>query len=383
MKIHKQIIIFSFTLILANCSNEKSVLVLTDETSDYILKAHQVKNKVFLEHEYSWENQAATAKVIATKGGTGNIYQSDNLGKSYSTVYLSLHERWEGCLSLNSGKHLLWDNNSSMIWRFDAGWNLIDQVKTGDYPWHGNWSIAEYNNVIMYAEYAGSAKKLNVWRSTDDGQNWDIVFTKLSRDNDNHEIRHFHTLQPDPFEESSWYLSSGDASHECMIWKSVDHGLSWTEVTDPAYKGNTMQKVFRFTALYFDPTHIYWGTDDLMLGNTLFIKASKTEPLQIEIVTELDNVIRSATKTNFGSVLISETGGKRNDTFIDFNIYLIDNDLNTFSLYNEPGTESEKTGFNYSRASISAKDNIFFSYANGKAVFAGKSGMIKWEIAKK
>jgi len=141
-----------------------------------------------------------------------------------------------------------------------------------------------------------------------------------------------------------------------------------------------MQKAFRFTSLTFDDSTIYWGTDDIMKGNALFIKAKKTEPLQVTVQAEFDNVIRTGTLTNIGTIFISESGGSRDNQNIDFSIHLVDQHLNLVKIYSENSSNSNRKGFTYSRASVKANENTFFSYFDGSALFKGEKGMIKWKL---
>ena len=87
------------------------------------------------------------------------------------------------------------------------------------------------------------------------------------------EIRHFHTCQADPYVEGRWYVSSGDATHECGLWISDDDGRSWRRlfpVVDDArdITVNDLQRLMRFTAFAITPDRLIWPTDDNVNGGT-------------------------------------------------------------------------------------------------------------------
>ena len=177
------------------------------------------------------------------------------------------------------------------IWRKSKNeetWTV--QTSLGHYPWLGSSSIDEHDSVIMYAEYVGSMgqvemvgiEHLNVIRSTDDGQTWEIAFSVSTHIGPNQpRINHFHTLQVDPY-TGDWYLSSGDWTNFARMWKSSDQGNTWEDITDP-FAPNLWH---RTTHIQFSPDKIFWGTDDHLVENGVvtgaaLISSPKTLPLQL------------------------------------------------------------------------------------------------------
>ena len=394
MRFHFIVIIFILSMICFRCTKmgsnpstlpeiNQNEMILTDASSPFNLSVTLLYNLLFLEHVYSWKNQSASSVVIATRAGSGDIYMSYDLGSHFYQVYESERERWKGCLTTASGRHLLWDEKSSKIWMFDENWNLDKQIRTGNYGWLGNWGIAEYDQTIMYAEYAGDVDTLYVWRSQDDGDHWQKVFSQRGRCAEMVDIRHFHTVQPDPYNPHHWYVSSGDGPEESKIWKSSDNGSHWTNVTDPDPEGTHLKKVHRFTAIYFDESFLYWGTDDEMDGSAKFVRAKRAEPLQVEVINNLDNLVMSLISTPYGLLFISERKVTVAGKLLDFTILLSPDQVNVQELYRISDHNSLKTGFCYARSSIASNGDIFFSYFDGSLLFNKQQGMLKWNISKK
>ena len=358
-------------------------MVLTDENAMYTLSVTLINRLIFLEHVYSWKNQLASDIVIATRYGTGDIFISYDLGIHFYSVYESENERWRGCLTTESGRHILWDDTSENIWVFDQNWNVIKIVRTGNYCWYGNWDIAEYNKTIIYAEYAGEVDTLFVWRSKNDGDAWEKVFAQRGRAAAKTDIRHFHTVQPDPYYQHHWYLSSGDAPEECKIWKSIDDGSTWKNVTDPDPEGTDLKNVHRYTAISFDESYLYWGTDDRMDGCAKFVRARRTEPLEVEVINDLGNLTRSLISTPYGFLFISEHRVECEGTLLDFTVHISPDKLNVQELFRLSNNDTIQTGFCYSRSSIASQNDFFFSYFDGSLIFPLKQkGMLKWRISK-
>ena len=361
--------------------DEADYVLLTDRTSRYTLRVTLIDSMVFLEHPYSVKHQRASRSVIGTRNNTGNIYVSEDLGSSFRVVFSDNSARWQRCFTTESNRHILWDSASGRLWLFDPDWNLLKQTKAGSYVWLGNWSIGEYNGTIIYAEYAIYVDRLSVWRSADDGETWQIVLTKNGRYSADPEIRHFHLVQPDPYCPGTWYLASGDSPEESKVWKSENNGLRWIDVTDPNPNGAKTLDVHRMTATYFDENYIYWGTDDLMDGNAKFVRSARTEPLDIQALDNIGNLIRALVATPCGLVFISEAKVMTGATLMDLTIHISADKCNALELVRLSGFNDSPTGFCYSRASLASRDGVFFSYFDGSRIFLGKPGILKWEIS--
>ncbi len=361
---------------------QEDYFVITDSTASYELGVRLIDGIQFLEHVYNTDKYSATKTVIGYDILTNSIMQSEDLGHTFNEVFVQDSVSWDKCFTTKKNRHLLWESNDSFIWVFDKNWTLIKKINNGDLPWHGTWSIDENDDVIMYAEYGLNVERIDVWRSTDGGINWESVFWQYGKGSNQPQIQHFHTLQFDPYQSNTWYLSSGDDPDHCKIWKSCDNGDTWLDVTDNNPSGTDGLDVHRYTAINFDKNYLYWGTDDNLGNKAQFVRATRNEPLDVELVDSLDNFIRAMVETSHGYLFISEMKIHDEYGLCDFNIFITADNMKCTEVYRFSNPDGVATGFCYSKASKKAYQDIFFCYNTGRLIFPGQTGIIQWQLKK-
>lgn len=370
-------------LSLTNLSTEN--FIFTHEMSPVKLEGLLIPHFKFLEHVFDSKSQEGTSKLIVNRDS--DIYESSDTGENFLLVHENNDKKWTKSFTLENNSHLLWEENEKRLYLFDSNWNLLKTHLNGNFSWHGSFSIDEAYGAVMYAEYIGDpVDYLHVWRSTDSGNTWKKVLTKKGQyfkpEND---IRHFHTIRSDPFVKNTWYLSSGDTGakrHESRVWISSDNGDNWRDITDETTKKREkFYNVHRYTAIQFDKDYLYWGTDDLLDGKPKLIRSRRTEPLELEVLDDLGNVIRSLVKTPLGHIMISE----QKVPGLDLKIYLIDKEFKTTELFTYPEKNPKhRTGFTYSISSVGSDSNgVFFSlYTGHKSLFfKNTKGVLRWKIS--
>src|SRR5436190_1858548 len=239
----------------------------------------------FGEHVWDELRQESTPTVIAVY--SDGVAVSEDNGFEWGHVSLpavkGLNVR--NCFTTSRGTHLLHaidePGKDLVLLRFAEDWTLLDRQELAHASWHARGAIGERNGVIMFAEYPDNVNKYRVgrgeelgpddepplnsrvFRSTDEGVSWNIAFEK-----DWTEIRHFHTVVPDPYEPGVWWLSSGDRQNECRVWRSADDGVGWQEATNPEppvdlgpYQ-HLAQASHRQTDVYITKDELFWGADD-------------------------------------------------------------------------------------------------------------------------
>lgn len=110
--------------------------------------------------------------------------------------------------------------------------------------------IAVTHSGIYFGEYGANPRRQSVpvWRSTDDGRSWGIVYEFPAGS-----IRHVHGVYADPFTDRLW-LATGDRDGECFL-VSADR-----EFRNVEYFGDGSQ-TWRLVSLIFEPEKILWGMD--------------------------------------------------------------------------------------------------------------------------
>ena len=370
----------------------------------------------FGEHVWDEMNQETTPMVIATY--SDGVAVSEDNGFEWRHVSLpavkGLNVR--SCFTTSRGTHVLHVLNepgeNALLLRFSRDWTLLDHQELARSSWHARGAIGERNGVIMFAEYPDNVSKYKlddggelglederpltsrVYRSTDDGETWSVAFEKDWR-----EIRHFHTLVPDPYEMGVWWLSSGDRAAESRVWRSADDGASWLEATNPEPQfdlgphQHMAQACHRQTDVYITRDQLFWGADDWLGGasgdledllgrrtGARFFVSPKGERLDPKPVGWAGNPVRSL--TDLGDALIATTEAKRVKRIGNPQVFLISK--KDFGLSTElfrPGIfRSDGSGFTYSRASRAARDGTFYSHRSEKDVFDRPGGILRWQV---
>ena len=365
-------------------SRNVAVLHTPDETCGFVVTVEPAaldQPLDFLEHVYSSKDRTGTSQVLAAVPDTGDIYESLDAAKTWHRVYKGACELWVGCFTTEAGSHLLWDRRGKKVHRFNQEWKKTDRISTGEYRWLGTWSIGQSGKTIMYAEYAAGQtrpERQSVWQSTDDGRTWNSIFSLRSYGSADPEIRHFHTIQPDPFFPGHWYLSSGDRPEHCRVWLSKDDGANWIEVTDPQPTGSRLQRVHRYTAIQFSKDYLHWGTDDQLQGQgARLVRARRGTPLEVEALAGCGKSnVRTVTKTAKGLVLISQTTTAASPVTIN----LSPDGVHVFEIASIPNPCAIETSFTYSRGSIAAHDGRFFSRGDDQLLFPHKTRILEWHV---
>lgn len=229
-------------------------------------------------------------RIFAVRYGNINgLYVVDrdlNLIETLNTTLLNTDVNGLGngineCAILNSGTMLCWGiyrngNNQTVIWRskdttyteFEAVFSLPTDIcfiekSVGVSTKDDTIMCCEYtiNPIDPETGYYSAPFTLNVWKGTNDGRDWGVVFTK-SRvpqfEGDIDRIRHFHGVRYDPYEDLFW-ITAGDWSYECAIWTIKPDGTGVTEIAR-GIDGQSGQQ-YRTTSLMFTEDYVWWGSD--------------------------------------------------------------------------------------------------------------------------
>lgn len=103
---------------------------------------------------------------------------------------------------------------------------------------------------LFFGEYGnnGERKPVNVYKSSDNGQSWNIIYQFKSK-----EIKHVHGCYYDPYEDKIWTLT-GDFENENIIMKSD------SDFTDNEKIGDGSQ-TYRAVSIFFKPNSVHWIMD--------------------------------------------------------------------------------------------------------------------------
>lgn len=119
--------------------------------------------------------------------------------------------------------------------------------------------IAVGDRSILFGEYGANPDRhaVPVWRSTDDGRSWEIIFEFPAGS-----IKHIHGVYSDPYSDSVW-IPTGDFSGECYVFECRDH-----EFRDIVKHGDGEQR-WRPVSMFFDLNRIVWAMDSQLQPSCL------------------------------------------------------------------------------------------------------------------
>lgn len=148
----------------------------------------------------------------------------------------------------------IWDPNTESLTR------VLTMLSEDPYPEHWNW--AELNGRVYVGEYGskyGSNNARRIYRSSDGGWNWDVLWDPPAQQG-----YHIHRVLADPY-RTHLYWSHGDLAGS-ELFRSSDEGQSW----------QLLSKVEQPTAGIARPEGTYFGADNWGIGVYRFIDGSES-----------------------------------------------------------------------------------------------------------
>jgi hypothetical protein len=383
---------------------------------------------LFAEHIYNRTERRATDTVVLTQ--RAGVTVSYDLGETWDTIAVALpaYAAPRNCFTLDNNTHLVQGRSFGALHRnrmnapialVDANWEVIKTISPGLSQWHGTQSIDQQGTTVIYGEYAQNAARhcydtdyvrrrqhvkkglirpTAIIRSADNGHSWEQVLSCSPRS-----IRHFHTVFADPYQTKQWWASSGDTPSQSRVWRSTDDGVTWADVTCgaigiklPSSSEHRRQALHRFTSVAITPTELIWGTDDWMgkreAYSNLRMAAServgarlcvtpKSSPLALRVVGFIGNPVRSIIDIGPAYLLATQA----DNVLAGYNpqVFLLSKKEPYVlqELFTVANLGTEPTKFTLSRASIAAKDGVFFTCRGANDAFRGGARVLRWRVA--
>lgn len=254
----------------------------------YALEAHGVSSttqRVFKSVDGETWSVLATLPIDATNGvWYTDLFVQKASAKVDETLIL---------LKTTNGFSQTQNKLCTAIWNGES-WYASEKLDLGNRRWlSNNTSIDECVNAawteraIIFGEYATTTDgtSYSLWKSTTGGATWKKVL-ELNGDSGgtalNGEIRHWHTVQCDPWNKGHWWASSGDGNAsasnpngQCRIYRSTDMGETW----ELMFSGSQRERTCCFV---FEQDCIYYGMDSTNNTDENSIKIVKIDRSKLE-----------------------------------------------------------------------------------------------------
>lgn len=142
-------------------------------------------------------------------------------------------------------------------------YKLLGSIE-GDAPLFNSHCI--YKGIIYFGQYdRNKTRKESRIYKIDKNNNLTVVHTFNSG-----VIRHVHSLINDPYIENRIWITTGDNDGECLLLYTDDDFKSLSNVGDKS-------QGFRIVNLGFSKDHIFYGTDNLIKENFLYVQNRNDE----------------------------------------------------------------------------------------------------------
>jgi hypothetical protein len=174
---------------------------------------------------------------------------------------------------------------ASVVYRLSAGSGLEPLLRiNGDCVLHGG--ICEDDQGWVYlGEYFLNPDRqpARIWRLSPDLDSWQVA----------HEfpaglVRHIHGIYRDPFDPAALWVTSGDATGECYLWRTADRFRTLERIGEGS-------QTWRAVRLFFTRDHICWLTDSHVEQNHACRMARLSGRLEIGQAVEASTWYGSST----------------------------------------------------------------------------------------
>lgn len=181
-----------------------------------------------------------------------------------------------------------------------------------------SWFEDPLNDGTIYAgEYGdnnGAPSTMAIWKSEDDGLTWTA---KLSRA----DIRHYHNVQPDPYEPGRIWFCAGDSAAQSRVGYSDDgcESATWVVVGSAGLDGEEPHNQSRTCQFAFTDDAVFWGSDNHLTGELRIgiYKWSRATETISQVYVGANNAIRGTIVDSQGRFL-AWTEAADPDDYVEF-----------------------------------------------------------------
>ena len=264
--------------------------------------------------------------------GTDGLHVVDRDLNLLTTLSTTFDDKANKCIFLKSGTMIAWsvyNGFTNRIFRsndltynsFTAVLTMSEEVmfieKCLDY--------SELDDTIMLNEYTTARPIVygtdrvpavqKIWRGTNDGRDWEVAVSVNRNpqfEGDTNVIRHFHSVQYDPFENKFW-VTSGDGLTNNVTGEAVDNRYGFeNKIMTIEANGNQLTTIAegsqktRTTGLVFTENYVIFGSDSNWVSSSYFRRYNRATG-EIEDIQKNNDCVRIIDKisTSWGEIFIA------------------------------------------------------------------------------
>lgn len=183
------------------------------DLTDNVLIAHDTTN-AHLKQSTDWGSTWSAHKGWPTNGSGANTVSIVRFGAYLYAMMISGSDQ-----SVNIVRTLPKTGDTAYSWSsslkaFASGTGNITPLPT---------CLSTDGTYLYAAEYGEPSGGPSIYRSSD-GTTWETVYGPDAA------LRHFHAVEPDPYNAGHVWASAGDANADKFLLRSTDSGATWTTV---------------------------------------------------------------------------------------------------------------------------------------------------------
>lgn len=265
-------------------NNKSPYLILHSEDNGNVLYGF-AKNRYLMKTEdggLNWEHVSELAYPIAHTYAFLKTHQGTLLYVAYN-----------GNIYRSTDDGVTWD----AVHQLDGAGNIMNRQ---------SWCVDADNN-IWFGEYkTGNQDVVRIFKSSNDGQTFEIFKTLDSTGSNDPFIRHFHTAQYDDI-SGRVYFCTGDGERNAGIYRTNAEGTDIEPVIVNGDSYNTDQFA-RAAGVCFFPDYLVWGLDSAYSRKIVRIHRSDIGKNEGELIPEI--LMENAPSSFFSAIKVNNEGTK-------------------------------------------------------------------------
>lgn len=201
---------------------------------EYYLESHGNYEIIYDHNRLGYRNIVRNGAIYASRIGYDphvpgiyrghGVFKSTDNGQTWQKISPNGPTESFDIIFINSKGYIFASDKYDDVWRsIDDGKNWTKVLTPGESGRIEYGNMAEDSLGNLYAgRYQSTLKKVAIFKSTDDGETWDICYTKTDTN-----VQHIHCIFVDPYTDYIYATMDGSGNENKHTIRSTDHGETW------------------------------------------------------------------------------------------------------------------------------------------------------------